>query len=557
MNFSTSNKKVPVYVYVMLAVTLAYLTIEVPFSVHLIEFMGGNPSLSDIDDIEFFGRILTGCAVAIFVVGAIVLPRMNFRRSKFRNAFWIAVWTSLSIGGTFNALNYIADYLGASSTPEQRRVAFQTNVIKRQIAQNGVGDIAMTDTSDWLTFVSAIPSLGASADELFEMSNVARKDMIREEAYRALGSLEDGRKQFSTESRTVSKEIYAQYQVAVGKYHEALQELNREANRAVSKFEDAARKKANGLWYWYDKEKKAEVARTEFRKHGLHFTNKQNPLDRDVFAHEFGKKYKVEVRASFDKGIREQFGSVIDPDLGFEEFFSHPAVHNKLRSVFKLPKSSIPLGDTMSDADFSKLVYEPLASSNADIFARAFDAPATQFANGNEFEKLGTNAVKMIQVPVMAILLSIAGAMLHIYKFSTYLIQILAGRTKLQFINTGVRHALGFSVMASAFIFMGMSGNVVTSNAAFAQIKSGAPVAHLMHGAIAIQPEFSKLGRGLGSIGPWNLIVSHLPAPVLYENTKIAKAAIAPVVEQAAMEAENITLENIPVPTPRPDRESN
>jgi hypothetical protein len=110
--------------------------------------------------------------------------------------------------------------------------------------------------------------------------------------------------------------------------------------------------------------------------------------------------------------------------------------------------------------------------------------------------------------------------------------------------------------MMVAFIGMGLSGNVVTSNIAFAQIKSDGPVAHLMHGAIAIQPEFSKLGRGFGSIGPWNLIVSHLPAPVLYKDAKIAKGAIAPVSELAVY-AEDVTLENIPVPTPRPERVSN
>jgi hypothetical protein len=540
----------------MMFITLAYLTIEVPFSVYLVKFMGGNPSVSDVDSIEFFGRILTGCAVAIFVVGTCVLPRLNFKKSYILTVFWISVSSFISVFGTFHSLNYIADYLGTSSSPEERRIAFQTNVVKRQISAHGLGGMEISNSNDWLAFVSAIPTLGATSDELFAMSNVSKSEMINDESYRALGDLVAARKFFSVERLSATRIIYDEYQIAVGRYHEALKDLDREANRAYNTFEDLARVKSNGLWYWYNKKKKAEVARTELRKHGLVFSSRENPLDRDVFGYVFGKKYKGKVLDTFSKGMIEAFGSNLSPDLAFDEFSNHPAVHKKIRAVLHLPKSDVSLDGAMSDVDFNRLVYIPLAKKNAELFSRAFDAPASKFANGEEFEKLGTSAVKMIRVPVMAILLSIAGAMLHIYKFSTYLIQVLAGRAKLHFINTGVRHAFGFSIMMVAFIGMGLSGNVVTSNIAFAQIKSDGPVAHLMHGAIAIQPEFSKLGRGFGSIGPWNLIVSHLPAPVLYKDAKIAKGAIAPVSELAVY-AEDVTLENIPVPTPRPERVSN
>lgn len=557
MQFSSSNKKVPAYVYVMLFVTLAYLTIEIPFSVYLVEFMGGNPSINDVDIIEFFGRILTGFAVAIFVIGTMVLPRLNFKRSYFKSVFWIGCWSFLSIFGTFHSLNFIADYLGSSSTPEERRIAFQTNVVKRQIAENGVGEIAITSSNDWLAFVSAIPTLGASAEELFAMSNISKNEMINDESYRALGDIRAARIFFSDERLSVSKKIYEQYQIAVGRYQESLKDVDRDANRAYSEFQDQARVKSNGLWYWYDKKKKAEVARTELRKHGLIFSSRENPLDREIFGYVFGKKYKGQVLDGFNKRMKKEFGSVISPGLTFEDFSAHPAVHKKIRSIFHLPSSEVSLNDTMTDADFINLVYIPLAKKNADIFLRAFDAPASKFANGEEFETLGTSAVKMIRVPVMAILLSIAGAMLHVYKFSTYVIQVLSNQTKRQYINAGVRHAFGFSIMMTAFIGMGMSYNSVTTQDSFAQIKRDTPVAYLMHAAIAIQPEFSKLGRGLGSIGPWNLIVSQLPSPVPYKGDEIAKTAIVPVDDQAALAAENITLNNIPVPTPRPVRESN
>lgn len=552
MYFTKPVKKVPVYVYVMLVVTLAYLTIEVPFSVHLIEFMGGNPSIADIDAIEVFGRVLTGCAVAIFVVGALLLPRLKFR-FKLLCMLGILLTTVGSIGGTFFALNHIADYLGKSSTPEQRRDAFRTNVVKRQIAQNGVGGIAVTNTNDWLTFVSAIPSLGASADELAQMANVEQSEMLSAEAYRALGSIEAGRKFFFSKMRDVAAEFFVEYEKGMEKYRAVRRDLTNKMNEDWERFNREADKRIGPYRLLTSKEGRAQTARAELRKYGLNFAAHQDPFNRYQFEAVYWSKFSQKINKEFQAASIKEFGVEIEPDLNLYGLLQDVGFQKKIREKFNLPSSSIPLNNNMTDAQFQKLVYEPLAAYNNKLFARAFIAPASKFADGEEFAELGINAVKMTQVPVMAILLSIAGAMLHIYKFSTYLIQVLYGRLKRPMINAGIRHGLGFAVMAISFIGMSMTGNVVTSNAAFAQMKSTGPVAQLMHVAIAIQPDFSKLGRGLGSIGPWNLVASHLPAPVLF--TAVKNSSVSPAAS-ADLEVEivNSAPENIPVPTPRPAR---
>ncbi|MGO7821171.1 hypothetical protein ACC684_28385 [Rhizobium ruizarguesonis] len=57
----------------MLAITAGYLCLEIPFSVHLIQTVAaGNEA--DISTVEKFGRILTGLAVGIFILGWSLLP---------------------------------------------------------------------------------------------------------------------------------------------------------------------------------------------------------------------------------------------------------------------------------------------------------------------------------------------------------------------------------------------------------------------------------------------------------------------------------------------------
>lgn len=545
MYFTKPTKKVPSYAYVMLAITLAYLTVEVPFSVHLIEFMGGNPSIADIDAIEVFGRVLTGFAVAIFILGAFVLPRLTFQNKLLRLAV-IVMAAAASVGSTFVVLNSVADYLGTSSSPEQRREAFRTNVVKRQIAQNGIGDITATNSNDWLTFVSAIPSLSANTDQLMQIANVEQNGMITQEGYRALGAVEVARDVFFQLRDEIGLTLFKEFQQAFPDRERLEADARTAANRAMSDF-NAYAQKTVFAWYWVDKAGKAKAAREAYKKHGLVFTDRQDPNNFDVFFPVFRAKYMEKAHGQVNKSIKEKFGVTIDPDISFASFLSLPAVNKEIRSSLSLPVSTIAINKDMSAADFSTHVYEPMAQNNKKLFERAFVAPAAKFADGEEFADLGINAVKMTSVPVMAILLSIAGAMLHIYKFSAYLIQVLVGRLKRPVIGGFARHVLGAAVMAIAFIGMGISGNSVTANEAFVQMKASTPVAVLMHGAIAIQPEFSRLGRGLGSIGPWNLIEPHLPAPVLFTVSISDQSAKSPSFKVILPSAEKI-----PVPTFRP-----
>lgn len=543
----TRHEKLPPYVYLIAFITLSYLTIEIPFSIHLVGVMGGNPSQEDIDAIEHVGRILTGVAVAIFVTGVFVFPRVGKSYPLITTMFCALVVGGAVTLGTFKALDAFAAYTGDSSNGEDRKEAFIANLAKRHLAENGVGGLKASTSGDWTAFVSVAPGL-ATASELVAKTGLTIAELARSEAVRFVG-------QPSSFKDFVFGKPFDPVRFAYIEYKEAGERLD--VHRDVIGPRDA-----ESAWYDYRGNLKRRVGekkhysagvqrevRKQLREKGIPVPNSWNLNDRSGFERIYVAKHMKEANKTYRDEVTNQAGGYIEPGLDSMKFMHHPVVQKKIRDVLGIPQSSGVIVKNMSSDDFEKLVFNPKREALSEDFAKAARSRPLDFTDGWKYAEFGRNAVQAVSLPTMAILLSIAGAVLHIFKFTGYAAQIVGHHARIGFFKKKAgRFGLAGLVTASIFGGMFISGNLITSSEAFASFERSGPMAPILTGAIGIQPSFTVLGHGLATIGPWKLIESKLPKAVPFSSDETTEVAVA---ETTASVDDQTSA--IPVPLQRPE----
>ena len=536
---------VPKYVFVMAVVTLAYLTVEIPFSVHLVRVMGGLPGQSDIDDLEAFGRVLTGVAVAIWAVGTFIFPRFH----RFHRSFASAMVVSLLVGsittyGVYLGLEAYAEHKGASSTAEQRRAAFMANLYRNAVANEGIDYLSPSNGDEWRAFVSVLPAFVRSD----AIADLPVETLAGKEAAWQLGGHGSFRQVFDKAfSKIVS--AYTDYSRASDQYLKAASEHQGSMDKAWEDFRrELVRNFGRRDRYMPDTHRLVRIA---LREQGIPVPESWTVNDRAGFNRAYMQGGMERIERVYRKGIEDAGFGYIEPGLGEPEFVAHPSIQQNIRSAAGLPAEGSLISDSMTEADFLEKVYKPRLEALTSEFVAAAQAPLSEFADGGKYAGIGADAVKGAELPALAILLSIAGAMLHVFKFTGYVIKLASLKSwHAHYISRRFnrRFAAAFAITAVLFAGMSMSGNSVLSSNAYGKIIEEGTYARILDRAISIQPEFSILGDAMGHAGLWLLVQNFLPEP---RSLSVAAAEN----KRTELEARTPTrpASKIPVPTPRPD----
>lgn len=546
--------RIPAYIPLMALVTAAYLTVEIPFSVRLVEVMGGNPSPDDVDRLEGFGRVLTGVAAAIWLVGSFVLPRLHARGFGFFLSLVLsAAIGSASVYGTYLVLDAVAHETGRGSAGTERKEAFIAGMARRQLAERGLGDVTPTASNDWNTFVAVMPEIAGSS-ALVAATGMSPERLAEEEAARSVGSVEAMRKEVFGAGFAAIRRSYERYEEGSREYLEARSGLKAQADKAYDQLTaEVIRKYGRLPRQGWDN---ASIVR-EVRKRGIDVDQWWVVSDRRGFTGPYMKAVAKRIEDKYRRAVESALGegAALKPGLGFDAFASHPGVQKQIRARLGLPASGPAIVPSMSAESFRAEVHQPKLDDARRNLLRAVAAPAKAFENGGEFAFLGTDAVKASRLPAMAILLSIAGAALHIFKFSGYAAQILAAIAGIGLARGAARHVWGTAATAAAFAAMVASGNAVTGSASYSEVRSEGIWQSLLEGAISIQPAFSDAGRLLGDFGGWQAFAADMPAPSRPSAAVARPAAKAVTMASAAGDAAFAELPDgglIPLPSPAP-----
>lgn len=541
-----SIRRVPAYLYLMTAITAVYLTVEVPFSARLLDVMGSSPTMDDIGDIEKFGRVLTGCAVAIAVMGWYfarahrpwdiqfartdterleVIQRMYYsRRPRFGRTVGKAFAIGAAcVGATYLALDRIAEAIGDYSTGDARKGAFQSILAKNSIAAGRVSDESLRtlDASSlpaWKAFVSVAPALDRNGG-LLALAGVDAETLRRDEAIRRLGTPEELRVRLNEAVIPQLENAYDQYRTGQRKYADAARRAEAEIVKRWNEYATWYRRNVRGNPMRY-----VTRIRQELRGRGVPVRDDWHPTDRKGFEEALrGRLYRT-INFEFDQTIERHlgWGAKVSPHLrSFNEFVRQEAVQRKIRSMAGLPPGIGIIRPSMTPDEFRKEIYLPAIDGVISELTNMFMAPPGDFATGGRYQEEGRKAAQMASIPALAILLSLAGALLHICKVSGFLTQLVGYATGIRLLcGTAAKWGAGMAVAASMATGMILFGNSVTSSVAYSRLTSmGNAATPLITGAIAMQPLFQPLGYAIGKVGAWQLFADMVPLPRHTETT--------------------------------------
>ncbi|MDR6434618.1 hypothetical protein [Brucella pseudogrignonensis] len=493
------------YTVFMLVLTGIYLTIEIPYSVFLIDFLASDAQ-GDIDQVEKVGRLLTGVAVAILLVGSVVFP-ICATRLPVLTTFLIATVVAVpSVKFTYDMLNFVGEETGRRKSGDELKSAFLTNLSKRQLGEKGINDLVASETGDWKMFVSYLPALADGGDgNLFRLTGVTLEQLAKDEAKRLYGEPSAFRAaQFHDALRNLS-DSYRSYQTASVDHKAALDKVSSQTAQKWVEFRRMVEYRIGRKRNYSARERSVIVSR--LKSEGLNFPNGYNPNDEKTFKNIVSKKMSSEINNSYEKGVLNTVGAYVPPGLSYSEFVKHKAIQKRLQEIFYLPKNSKTISSDLSDEEFQNIVFNPSLKGSADNLLMMLKLSAKDFGTKSEYTLRGVQSLKAIELPVMAILLSLAGAILHLFKFTNYGLKLVG--------NSGIR-PLGFlssSVVSASFaaLFLGIvaayvmnQGNRVYSTAISLTTSNPAELKHhVLHQTLALQPEFSQLGSALAAIGVW------------------------------------------------------
>ncbi|MCZ7861926.1 hypothetical protein O9X98_11115 [Agrobacterium salinitolerans] len=537
------KRKIPGYMIAMLVITGLYLTVEIPFSIYLVRILGGSATEADIETVEKFGRLLTGIAIALAYVGIRIYPRFHAAGFTFGESTRHALYRAVPIIAlTYVGLHIYGEVRGMLSTGDARKEAFISNLAKRTISEDGLTGVSPSLDPSWLAAVSGMPAL-LDSDSLVSLSGQSLDELARREAVRSVGDAKMARDAFAAELEAEMASAYKEFSRAAGQHRAMINDRENIADREWYDFRDRLRSYFGNGVPRPGTSAHARVIR-KMREDGLAVSDRFRLDDRATFNSIVMKKVVREANSEFAKGIARNVGkgSRLMPDSSEAQFYADPAVQRQIRErlSMKLAPGLVLTPDMKLEA-FREGVYPSLIKrAAAQILETASMRGASFTSQVNR--ATGEAAVKAATLPSTALLLSLAGALFHIHKFSGYLMLIFGTAVRSRLLaSKPSRHV--FAACALALAIIGMRPDVPTHIGNVLAKSDGGVYGQLVTGAISLQPGMFLIGDTMASYGPWHLIGSRLPTP---RHSETAMASAAPSV------SDEQTASVVPVPVEKP-----
>jgi hypothetical protein len=551
------HRRLPWYVPLMFILTAGYLAIEIPFSVHLAAVLGGNPTADDIHNIERFGRTLSGIAAAVAIVGMWHFPRMDrLGVSRVR-----ACVSGLVIGAvvgsvTYMSLNAYADIRAEIADGQERKEAVIALLAKRAITETGFINQLGLNEHQRNGFLAAMPEImssdtmvAKSGRSLVQLASYAGEDLKE-----ALGSASEFKREFFENRFDAGQEAFARYQELLDKTKSAHNRLEAEAENAWSDYKSRMDSAYPRGWPRRPGISGAMAWRKVRFGAGIPVPENWNLRDKAPFVAAVKKKGMDEIVQNYANAVESMLGKGVHlkPGLSYEQFLALPAVQKKIRDRMygvDLPKGVI-ITPAMNDKTFEKALYAPKIEQAIADMHEAISASASDFEYGRLADQ-GKDAVKAKILPALAIVLSLTGAIVHIFKFSGYGLQIFAHIARIRPLQIAiVRHAVAATLIAVAgYLYFGLT-TTSFSSPAIERIADEGIYSTILAGTVLVQPQLAEIGETLTQVGAWDVIAQHLPAPRPHTSFVASAETVASIIPESDEVASLPQI--VPIPIARP-----
>lgn len=462
---------------VMLGMIGLYLCVEVPFSGYLMHLIAHGATQDQISVVEKFGRLLTGVAIFLAFVGGSLIPYCRIEFPKASEAIAVAVLGAfLTIGGTYGALWAIGQYSPLLVSQETLKRSYENVILQNEMRERGLGDMKPDlSSAAWNAYIATVPVV---ADRGRALGMIDNADQLAErEAKRQLGSIEQFRTRFFDQLSPEIERSYSTYRQASDGYLNAVGSIDRDAAEEWNRYIDELRRRyPDGVpTVGYTAAGIRKKVRTQ-----IPVSSNWNVLDRGSFVAAYRKKARQEI-ASRSSGMDLPSG------LSLSKFWQTTKVQAVIGREIERNFGFQPTGAVhpdISPKQFAARVYVP-----------AYEQALEGIRSDKSKDQL-EEAHRIATLPAMALLLSLAGAALHVFKGSCYAASLIGLKS--------YRHYVAGVILMVGIALMSVKGDAITEASVYQKSKAPGLYAQIVEQAIRIQPAFDTFAEMFRSTGIWS-----------------------------------------------------
>ena len=472
---------------ILIALTIVYLCFELGFNARLLDVVGGDVDPKAVEDVEFYGRSLSGIAAAL-----VVLQLMWRRRLRIDTIgpSWkkIGLWSLATAVIVFMVLKTFVTVLVNTRDAQFRRMAFTTTLMQRSLVggslqlQGLVDDPGLFAQPEGKAFLALFPALAVSVSHLDERMEPAKEQLINFNVRKLAGG---------------AAGYYEKYQQAVEEVHDRWKLYS----GMIPDNDPGLQAKQQSSWSDYEQSLSRHGWRPESvpaRRRAAVVNNVRkkvpvpanwHPADQMSFRLAVKRRYASEAAS---KGITVK-GDRIPPGLPFPAFVARPGIQAVLRDGpdggngseesrgLRLPRGAVVQDAYGSPAEFGRL-FDQFAAHVTQEKLLEYRASPVDFEGGGKYFVKGKDAAHAAIVPPVALFFSLLGAIGHfsklLYLIATVGLLVLAARRGEEAGKDGQlsrRSAwIATGVLASAFLgiwgIFTVSDNHVTRSELFRQM---------------------------------------------------------------------------------------
>jgi hypothetical protein len=550
---TAKGRPVPRSVYAaFLVLTAAYLLVEVPFAADLLDVLSATPDHDAIDAVEHTGRLISGAALALALVGILVPAAIKRRWPVMKTMAWSAVVCAGSVYGIYHGEKNLINTIAESMSAEFRQGAAFAALAKEEILSGaGIQGYAL-DKNDpaSMVFTAFIPAAARADSVIFDSFNRSAKAAL------ASSSMTDNVLSMADFKSDVLAKAFDEVEMRRRSLIAQQSSYGTRNSDAVA-FAEKNWARASGVI-------QARIDHRAFDG-GFRqvFINNERgrgiPLKGDFFTNrDLGRVYKKAAINSYFNNIearyRQSTGNRIPAEMKWptettKEFYSIPAIQRDVKKSLGVIGFDGTIAPGMSAATERSLYLAVRADATEDFKSRFFQKAA--FSDHGALKEAGIDAARMAIVPIFAIGLSLLGAFVHICKLTNFGILLFSpSMSRMPMVRVAVSLLVG---TGTAGLMYQVPTEVTTqpyvSKASDLMVRDmGKPAEFVMYASMSVQRAFYPMAKAMAVVSPLKL----------YEQSDVRMADISvedvvgfvgKAVAEEKPEVEKSAPKRIPTPT--------
>lgn len=461
-----AKKDRPEWLPFVTVATAIYLIVEFAFNARLLDVIGGVPTPMQLQDIEQYGRTISGFAVALVLWGWLI----ERSRSKVTGRiiwgyalFLITVVSALVVPSVAHLESKFVDYLVQTSTPETRRTSGMVVMLQKTFASGRLTMEGLDLSPDRLgdpdgkAFLALYSPLVARVPALDDKFASARATVALEFSDIKYGGVDVSTRAFAGVLREIESSYNDFFKEASERHNAMLSDIRSRQENAWHQYTNRLKSKRLSPNSRMSARTRKTVVST-VQQSGIPVPDNWRPNDRAGFNRAVAQRARQDAQTVFRNGVSRylgaQVGDDVKPGMSLLAFLKSASVQDALRERLHLPKGNYPLisGSNVKDMEryYRNTVYQRMLETSARQLQNQLVQDVSQFRDGAEGAAFGKDFVRAMLVPSIALVLSVLGALVHVWKLALFILQWATKRT----FSTAWRKSAAITVLSLGTLFL-------------------------------------------------------------------------------------------------------